>query len=354
MARSRQQVYGEILTSGFAPACAVLSALFLGFAVWHPRALSPDDAGPMVVVAAVTAVLFAVAAVLAQQARLPSSGAHQVAGVLATAGFLNIPIQYWLTGQQLLTVNVVLVMVGTGVCLVDPRWTAALVLGFGVTWLAVVALMEGDERFVSAAPNILVGATVAFVANLVRLSTLHRLLDSQAELRALSQCDDLTGLLNRRGFLESAERLLARGRPVRMWFFDVDDLKLVNDSRGHDVGDVLLISVATALSDVFAGGVVARLSGDEFAVLEDHGSSVGRDHACAALQDRLALASSATGLPVSVSTGTVVSEPDQPLGELLSAADGAMYASKQGRRRTIRLPEAGGISAPASTPPLFD
>jgi diguanylate cyclase (GGDEF)-like protein len=144
-------------------------------------------------------------------------------------------------------------------------------------------------------------------------------------------------LLNRRGFLEAAQRALDARRPVRLWFVDVDDLKSVNDSRGHDVGDVLLVSVAAALSDVFSGGIVARLSGDEFAVVEDHGAGADDRRARASLDERLALASTVTGLRVAVSTGTVLAEPGDGLSELLSAADAAMYASKQ-ERRTIRLP----------------
>ncbi len=170
----------------------------------------------------------------------------------------------------------------------------------------------------------------------------------------MSQRDELTGLLNRRGFLEAAQGLLDRRRRVRLWFVDVDDLKSVNDTRGHDVGDVLLISVAASLSEVFSGGIVARLSGDEFAVVEDHGADAGTVDAQAALDERLVLASTVTGLRVAVSTGTVVGEPDAELSELLSAADAAMYACKQ-ERRTLRLPTGPVASKPvALSPPLFD
>ena len=354
MTRTRRQVYGEVLVPGFPPACAVLSAMFLGFAVWHPFALEPSAGRVMLAVAGATAVLIAAAALLAQADRLPAARAHAVAAVLASAGFGNIVLQYVLTGQPALTVNVLLVMISTGLCLLDPRWTFGLVGGFGAVWLLVVGGVQGEESLLAAAPNVLVGAAVAGLANVVRLNMLHRLLDSQAELRALSQRDELTGLLNRRGFLEAAQGLLDRRRPVRLWFVDVDDLKTVNDTRGHDVGDVLLISVAAALADVFSAGVVARLSGDEFAVIEDHGSDLGAPQARAALDERLALASAVTGLTVAVSAGTVVAEPGAELSELLSAADAAMYEHKQ-ERRTIRLPAAqpaAPVGVPLS-PPLF-
>jgi len=102
------------------------------------------------------------------------------------------------------------------------------------------------------------------------------------------------------------------------------------------------MSVGTALSDTFSGGVVARLSGDEFAVVEDHLGVAGTAEARRALDDRLALAAAATGLPVSVSTGVTTSRAGSTLSELLSAADAAMYASKA-RRRTVRLPESDRV-----------
>jgi diguanylate cyclase (GGDEF)-like protein len=311
--------------------------MFLGFAVWHPLALERGAGQVMGVVAGATAVLLAAAATLAQRGRVRPGRAHAVAAGLISAGFGNIVLQYVLTGDRSLTVNVVLVMITTGLCLLDPRWTAGLVGGLGLTWLVVAGSVDGGESAGAALPTVVVGAAVAALGNVVRLSMLHRLLETQAELQLLSQRDDLTGLLNRRGFLEAAQRALDARRPVRLWFVDVDDLKSVNDSRGHDVGDVLLVSVAAALSDVFSGGIVARLSGDEFAVVEDHGSGADDGRARAALEERLALASRVTGLRVAVSTGSVLAEPGSGLSELLSAADAAMYASKN-ERRTIRLP----------------
>ena len=338
MEQSRQAAYDDVLVNGFPLACAAISGLFVGFAVWHPLSLPGNEGALMSAAAAVTALLFGAAALLVRGRALPRPWAHVLAVALAAVAFANIVLHYGLTGQSVLTTNVVLVMVGAGLCLVDPRWTAGLVAALGSSWLLVVGAFDGGETLSTAGPNVLVGAAVAGLSNVVRLNTLHQLLDSQAELRALSQRDELTGLLNRRGFLQAAQVLLDRRRTVQLWFIDVDDLKSVNDSRGHDVGDVLLTSVATALSEVFAGGVVARLAGDEFAVVEDHGSAAGAVVARRALDQRLALASATIGLPMSVSSGSVVSTPGLDLGDLLSAADAAMYADKLARR-TIRLPD---------------
>jgi diguanylate cyclase (GGDEF)-like protein len=188
--------------------------------------------------------------------------------------------------------------------------------------------------------DLLIALVVAAMANALRRRTLSRLLLAQRELRELSERCELTGLLNRRGFLDAAQRRMTRGGAVTLWFIDVDDLKQVNDQQGHDVGDLLLLCVATALEEVFPDAVVARLSGDEFAVVEDEASVRAQSARLAQLEQRLALPTTATGLPVQVSTGTATSEPGQDLSELLSAADAAMYRAKAAkrRRRTDPLP----------------
>ena len=334
-----RRAYDDVLSDGLLPAAVVLAHVFAAFAVWHPVALPGSDGVVMGSLAALTAAALTAVAVVVRRRRLRAGSAHRVAASLGALFFANCALQYVLTEQAFLSVNVTLVLVGIGVCLVDPRWVAALVAGLASTWLLVVVAVTGGAALAAAAPNMLLAAAMAGLANVVRLSTLRRLLETQAELRALSQRDELTGLLNRRGFLEAAQARLDREQPVRLWFVDVDDLKRVNDTHGHDVGDVLLVSVGTALQEVFAGEIVARLSGDEFAVVEEHGSDAGLVLAREALEARLALASETTGLPVAVSTGAATARPGQALSELLAAADAAMYAAKTARR-TIRLPHS--------------
>ena len=337
--RGRRDGYDEVLAEGLATASLLVGVVFAGFAAWHPSALGGLAGAAMAVVAGTTSALLLATWALLRRRTVRSGRAHLLGGALAAAIFVNCAVQYALTEQPYLSVNVTLVLIGIGVCLVDPRWVAGLVLTASAVWLALVGVVTSGAAVVAAAPNLALGAMLAGLANVVRLGTLNRLLDTQRELRALSQRDDLTGLLNRRGFLEAAQHRLDLGRPMRVWFVDVDGLKQVNDAHGHDVGDVLLMSVGTALAEVFSGAVVARLAGDEFAVVEDHGSDDGVAPARAALDDRLAIAADATGLPVSVSTGVATAGPDQSLSEVLSAADEAMYGSKAARRPVV-LPHA--------------
>ena len=96
-----------------------------------------------------------------------------------------------------------------------------------------------------------------------------------AELERLVVCDTLTPLFNRRHFMEELDRWCWRthryGGEYGLLFIDVDNLKAVNDGNGHLAGDILLTGIAKALlSAVRRSDIVARVGGDEFAVLLDN------------------------------------------------------------------------------------
>lgn len=334
---SRAAAYDDVLADTLPAGLRLVALIFGAFALWHPFALGGADGAVMGVVAGVTAVVALGCSELARRGRVPKRRAHPVASAVALLAFLDCAVQYARTEQGFLIVNVLLVVVGAGVCLVDPRWVAGTVGTCVAVWVATVGLTSGAASVVATLPNCALAVGMAVLANTTRTTALRRLLDTQAELQALSQRDDLTGLLNRRGFLAAAQALLDRGRPARVWFVDVDGLKHVNDVHGHDVGDLLLVSVGTALADVFSGGVVARLAGDEFAVVEEHASADGEVRARARLRERLGVAEQALGLKVAVSAGAASSGRGQSLSALLSAADAAMYREKTGAH--IVLPE---------------
>lgn len=101
---------------------------------------------------------------------------------------------------------------------------------------------------------------------------------TQEEVRRLSVTDELTGLLNRRGFLLLAEHDLRAARRANavhaLFYLDLDGLKQVNDTHGHKAGDALLIDTAQVLKACFRDAdIVARLGGDEFAVLAANGEN---------------------------------------------------------------------------------
>ena len=163
-----------------------------------------------------------------------------------------------------------------------------------------------------------------------------------ARLRSLALTDDLTGLYNRRGFLFMASqqiKLACRmNESLLLFFMDVDNFKVINDSLGHLRGDAFLICCSQVLKETFREtDIVSRLGGDEFAVLALEGTG----HSCAAISQRLEASLETLNRNVSsrekigFSTGMVRFDPHNPvsLGELLSLADRRMYEQKTARLR---------------------
>jgi diguanylate cyclase (GGDEF)-like protein len=160
------------------------------------------------------------------------------------------------------------------------------------------------------------------------------------ELRALSLTDPLTGLSNRRGFFVLAEhkrRLAQRaGRFLTLLFVDIDGMKEINDRLGHTAGDQALNDAAEILRDTFRDSdVIARMGGDEFAVLAwtDGGNSA--EAMVARLRENVGTHDEKTEAPfaLSISAGALEFDPAiaAPLDELLDRADARMYADKRGR-----------------------
>ena len=175
------------------------------------------------------------------------------------------------------------------------------------------------------------------------------------ELEALSLTDALTGLRNRRGFTMLAEQQLKTanrlGRPLLLLFADVDGLKPVNDVQGHAAGDALLCEAATVLAGCFRDmDIVARMGGDEFAVLQIDAGSGEAPAVVERLAAAIADANAAPGrtYELSLSLGASAFDAAAPctLDELLHVADARMYAAKQARKAARAaagdVPRGGG------------
>jgi diguanylate cyclase (GGDEF)-like protein len=160
-----------------------------------------------------------------------------------------------------------------------------------------------------------------------------------AELERLVVCDTLTPLFNRRHFMEELDRWCWRthryGGEYGMLFIDVDNLKSVNDGNGHLAGDALLIGIAKALlSAVRRSDIVARVGGDEFAILLDNISIAelpGKAERITKIVSKLKIDHQGKPLTPSVSAGYTAIEPGVKPSELLLRADRSMYTAKQAK-----------------------
>jgi diguanylate cyclase (GGDEF)-like protein/PAS domain S-box-containing protein len=162
-------------------------------------------------------------------------------------------------------------------------------------------------------------------------------------LLALSLVDELTGLCNRRGFLTFAGQQLKvaerHRRGIWLLFADVDDLKWINDRFGHAEGDRALVEVAGLLRETFReSDVVARIAGDEFAILALETSSYGAERLTLRLLEKLEERNrrGETRYRLSMSIGFARYDPDRPcsIEELLEQGDAMMYERKRMRRTT--------------------
>ena len=164
-----------------------------------------------------------------------------------------------------------------------------------------------------------------------------------AELERLADTDTLTPLLNRRAFLREVERSIARvarhGTPVAVMIADLDGLKSINDSIGHQAGDAVLLHVGYALkATVRATDIVARIGGDEFGlVLEDLDPATAE--AKARLLAEAIAAEPVDGVPVSISVGYALVSPGDDIDSIIARADAAMYARKRARRAEAQRSE---------------
>lgn len=167
---------------------------------------------------------------------------------------------------------------------------------------------------------------------------------AEADLQHLVLHDPLTGLPNRAGLTARLDAACAdratSGSCLGLLFVDLDHFKAVNDSLGHAAGDAFLAVVARRLrSAVRESGTVARLSGDEFVVVDDLGHAEQAASLAQRLLDVLSAPVVVEGLEVvtTASIGAAIAEPDETPDRLLRRADIAMYRAKARGRNCWEL-----------------
>ena len=171
----------------------------------------------------------------------------------------------------------------------------------------------------------------ARVANYLRLKTL------QDELVRLATTDMLTGLYNRRAFMQRLEAALAKGGPLSVLLGDVDHFKRVNDTLGHAAGDAVLVRIAeTLLAAARREDTVARFGGEEFVVLLP-GAKLDE---AADIAERLrgAVASNARAT-MSIGAAAFDARCTETIDAVLARADAAVYRAKAAGRNRVECEE---------------
>ena len=238
---------------------------------------------------------------------------------------------------------------------------AAVAMAVAATAAWTVANYLGGRHFVHAYvwPINVVTQLVAFLSIGLLVAELQRRLRLEREL---NRVDALTGLPNRRAFVERAGILfgLARRarRPITLAYLDLDHFKQVNDRRGHGAGDRALVRTAEAMrSACRSTDLLARLGGDEFAVLLP---DTGADSALIALERvRGAIAASmrAAGDPCTASIGAAAyGRAPSTIDTAIHDADEVMYRAKLAGKDRVHVErlDAPPTGTMAIAPPLDD
>jgi diguanylate cyclase len=166
-------------------------------------------------------------------------------------------------------------------------------------------------------------------------------------VQGLALCDPLTGLLNRRGFEQQQQRLCGKSAAgFTVLIIDIDHFKAINDAHGHLLGDRVIAAIANVLrSCVGERGPIARMGGEEFAVLLSHTSSAGGVELAERIRSnvqhgkiRRADTDETIG-NVTVSLGVASCGENEQFESMFARADGALYQSKTAGRNRVTVAE---------------
>ncbi len=241
------------------------------------------------------------------------------------------------------------VVLTSGLAVVFTAVTALVQLGTDMDVTVRVGYVVISNIYAAAAISMLLTGTLTYRSALVT----QELTRTRSELVRLSHTDQLTGLLNRRGFDAAADLMLrsafAANQPAVVFMCDVDRFKSINDLFGHEFGDKVLVEIADVLRSFGKdGALVGRHGGEEFAALmigitREQATQYAEDirHACAARE----ISIDGNSTRVTISIGFTVACDEVDLSKIMRVADRALYIAKHGGRNRVARADASSLAA---------
>jgi diguanylate cyclase (GGDEF)-like protein len=214
-------------------------------------------------------------------------------------------------------------------------------------WMYLLAALPTISDFIEtgALPSTIRSWVTEFAIGIVLAMLVHQVRKAYAELLRLAVTDPLTGLYNRRAFVDELEADCARSRrthqPLSVVCIDLDFFKLVNDRAGHAEGDRVLKLVGAAIQETVRAKVDRgfRLGGDEFAILLPGSTTTAAEYVLDRIRKRCAESDPMWfNGTLNISAGFVEYSPQETVDAFVQRADAAMYSAKK-LRRDARHPD---------------
>lgn len=205
---------------------------------------------------------------------------------------------------------------------------------------------EGEKHYYHAKISPVFNKRKHIVGRVITMHNVSELVNLYQQVREASQTDSLTGVLNRRAFIEKGEneisRTLRHKKYLSVIMMDIDDFKHINDKLGHKYGDKALIMVARLCRQQMRSiDQIARYGGDEFVILLPETSVKDAfnlaERICSDIADHKCVTESGVSCTLSASLGVAEFDGKETLGSLLHRADKALYNAKHSGKGQVVL-----------------
>lgn len=292
-------------------------------------------------------------------------------------GVLGIPLSMMRHGPIEMWANVLGVLILADLLVVALSMTLAWRRGsgearaFAGAWvvpmiaLASAQFLDTDTLLWGGGSQMLVLLAAAWQTLWLSVAATHRFarmrlerdraMVAQASAQEQARRDALTGLRNRRGFIEIAQGLLDGGGALALLLLDVDKFKAINDTHGHEVGDTVLCTLARRL-ERWDGDLctVARFGGEEFGLMIVGLSGPALAQFAESVREGIATCDHGADLgPITVSVGVAQADPSADFQTLYRMADEALYEAKRQGRNRVAIAGRPGPSTAQEPHPLL-